>query len=128
MNHRRWNLDAAALAVAKQELGLVKPVHVQVKDSQKLGHGRSEVRGQTARLQNGEHLVLVRDDLSPEGATFILWHELAHCRQVERHRFYRWRYRLANKLVGYRNNPFEREANKIAFANSGRALVKQVAA
>jgi hypothetical protein len=105
------------LEQVKQELGLKWPVRIQINKNMPSSH-----RGR-AKIEAGvfEHLIQLSPDMTVLESTFTLLHELRHCHQYElgvnktgTHNTVIRALRFANDTYGYKDNPFEVDANNFA--------------
>ena len=118
-----FTIDQRALAAAKQELGIVRPVKI---------YRNSKVGGTDGkhRWTRGTqyHKVMLKSYLTPEQASFALWHELQHCKQCEdaSNCLLHWegwaKVMKDQRDYPYKYRPIEIEANQVAAAHANVRL------
>ena len=81
---RRWEIDDAAVRLARTKLGLRHPVEVKI-TSQRTTAGRYKGLG-AAKGAGRCHKVTISTHICPSEAGKTLWHEMTHAQQRERYR------------------------------------------
>lgn len=120
-NHVGTQLDAKAIHDAALMLGITHPVKIKW-DPRVTGScgGWHTFDGYSHTIDLNPHLKRCR-------ASSTIWHELTHGHQRERDGWHeaQVRYERANREVGYHENPYERQADRVAATFADRhPLVK----
>lgn len=126
-----YQLDRAAIREALDLLGIELDVSVRWLPSHNVKGGDHRC----VEPYPGQHYIRLNKHLSPEQATHVLWHELAHAMQAElgakatgqpAYEFYEIYIRSQGEKLGeeYVHNTFEIDARKWADHNKHKPLTK----
>jgi hypothetical protein len=114
-----WSLKMSAIAEAIEELEIEQTVYIRI-GPVKGGLGQHDYK-------DGMHVVSISHANHRDYVSMVIWHELAHCMQSERHMKlngydFNKTYSFNNEI--YNLNEYEREANKIMYLNREKSLIK----
>lgn len=112
-NHAGSVLDATAIHEATKMLGIDQPLSVRWGGDDEMPWAR--VNGFHGLYSDGHRIVLSPVESAGQ-VDETLWHELTHAYQRERdgNEEAQIRYEHANATLGYANNPYEVQADRVA--------------